>query len=276
MSYREETRARPQRELVNEAIGLANQGRWEEAVTVNKTILEGMPTDVDTYNRLGRALMELGRFAEAKEAYSRALELAPNNTIAKKNLERLSLLKQKEMVPAGPQSAVSPEFFVWESSKSRVVSLYHLAPKRVLAKMAAGDQVFLRPRGKHLQVETAGKEVLGWVEPRYEMRLLRLIKGGNRYDAAVVSVDGDSMKIIITETYQHPKQAGKLSFPAVAGAGLKGGREALLRRAEEDMDDFEITGTGEGEEELEALPEGFTVMDNGTRVEEEPSDKDGV
>lgn len=276
MPYQEETKARPRRGLVDEAIALAKQSRWEEAVAVNKTLLEGFPTDVDAHNRLGRALMELGRFAEAKDAYAKALELAPNNPIAKKNLERLSLLKAKEGMPAGQQTAVSPEFFVWESSKSRVVRLYHLASRQILAKMTSGDQVFLKPRGKHLQVETAKKEVLGWVEPRYELRLLQLMKGGNKYDAAVVSVNGDSMKIIITEAYQHPKQAGKLSFPATSGAGLKGGKETLLRRAEEELDEFELAGTEEGEEESEPLPDGFTVMDNGARIEEELSDKNGV
>jgi len=276
LPYQEETKARPRRELVGEAIALARQSRWEEAVAANKALLEGFPTDVDAHNRLGRALMELGRFAEARDAYTRALELAPNNQIARKNLERLSLLKQKEGPPPTQRAAVAPEFFVWESGKSRVVRLYHLAPKSVLAKMAAGDQVFLRPRGKHLQVETAKKEVLGWVEPRYELRLLQLIKGGNKYDAAVVSVDGDSMKIIIIETYQHPKQAGKLSFPATAGAGLRGGKETLLRRAEESLDEFEFAETEEGEEEPEHLPDGFTVMENGARVEEELSDKSGV
>jgi len=276
LPYQEETKARPRRELVDEAIALAKQSRWEEAVAVNKALLEGFPTDVDAQNRLGRALMELGRFAEAKDAYAKALELAPNNPIARKNLERLSLLKSKEGTPAGQQAAVSPEFFVWESSKSRVVRIYHLAPRRILAKMAAGDQVFLKPRGKHLQVETAKKEVLGWVEPRYELRLLQLMKGGNKYDAAVVSVDGDSMKIIIIEAYQHPKQAGKLSFPATSGAGLRGGKETLLRRIEEELDEFEFTETEEGEEESEPLPDGFTVMENGARVEEELSDKNGV
>ncbi|MEW6142062.1 MAG: tetratricopeptide repeat protein [Chloroflexota bacterium] len=279
MPYQEETRARPRRELVDEAIALAKQSRWEEAVAVNKALLEGFPTDVDAHNRLGRALMELGRFAEAREAYAKAIELAPNNQIARKNLERLSLLKQlkqKEGAPVSQQAAVSPEFFVWESSKSRVVRLYHLASRRVLAKMAAGDQVFLKPRGKHLQVETAEKEVLGWVEPRYELRLLQLMKGGNKYDAAVVSVDSDSMKIIIIESYQHPKQAGKLSFPATSGAGLKGGKETLLRRVEEDLDELEFSETEEGEEESEPLPDGFTVMENGARVEEELSDKNGV
>ena len=40
----------------------------------------------EAYNRIGRALTELGDFNRAKEAYLKALELAPGNTIAKKIL----------------------------------------------------------------------------------------------------------------------------------------------------------------------------------------------
>ena len=50
-----------------EAIALAMQGRWEEAVAANRAILELFPEDVDAYNRLGSALMELGEYAFKKE-----------------------------------------------------------------------------------------------------------------------------------------------------------------------------------------------------------------
>jgi tetratricopeptide (TPR) repeat protein len=274
--YQDDAKSRPRRELVDEAIELARQSRWEEAVTVNRNLLESFPTDVDAHNRLGRALMELGRFQEAKDAYAHALELAPNNSIARKNLERLALLKHKEGVPTPHQAAVSPEFFVREVGKSKVVRLYHLAPKRLLATVVAGDLVFLHARGKHLQVETTKKEMLGWVEPKYELRLLQLMKGGNKYEAAVVSVNGDAMKIIITETYQHPRQVGKLSFPAEA-ASVRAGKESLLRRIEEEsLDELEFVETEEGEEDTDTLPEGFTVMENHTPATEEPSEKNGV
>ena len=43
------------------AIQLAMQGQWQEAAAVNRAIIAVFPNDVDAYNRLGKALTELGR-----------------------------------------------------------------------------------------------------------------------------------------------------------------------------------------------------------------------
>jgi len=47
------------------------------------------PTYIDALKRLGKAQMELQRYILAKEAYSRALEIDPQDTIAQKNLKEL-------------------------------------------------------------------------------------------------------------------------------------------------------------------------------------------
>ena len=83
MYYRAEDEAKLKRQRAREAIALAMQGRWEEAVEVNQGILDVFPTDVDAYNRLGKAFTELGRFSEAGDAYASSLAIVPNNTIAR-------------------------------------------------------------------------------------------------------------------------------------------------------------------------------------------------
>jgi tetratricopeptide (TPR) repeat protein len=250
------------------------QNRWEEAIEANKSLIESFPTDVDAYNRLGRALMELNRYSEAKEAYTKALELSPANPIAKKNLDRLAVLPRpgKVKVKEGRRhGGLTPDLFVREMGKSRLVNLYHLGPKAVLAQAVAGDQVFLHAKGKHLLVETVKKGCLGWVDPRYELRLLKLIEGGNKYAAAVVSMNADSVKVMITETYQDPSQAGKISFPEEA-ASVRAGKDTLLRRGvEEEALEEETPQREEGpeEEETEGLPQGFTVMENTAQLVDE-------
>ena len=54
--------------------------------------------------------------------------------------------------------------------------------------------------------------------------MLRLIRGGNVYEAAVTSVDKDEVTIIIREISQHPSQAGIVSFPS----RLTGGRRVQV------------------------------------------------
>src|SRR5215210_7486885 len=88
--------ARLRRVLPERAIALAMQNRWSEAADVNRKIIELYPNDADAYNRLGKALLEMGRYRDALGTYQKAVELDPNNIIAKKNVERLVHLADKE------------------------------------------------------------------------------------------------------------------------------------------------------------------------------------
>lgn len=250
MSYLQEDETRLRRLRAREAIALAMQSRWEEALEANRAIIEAFPTDVDAYNRLGRALIELGRYQEAREAYEKALELDSHNQIARKNLSRLSLLKEAEAV--NERHRVAPHLFLQETGKAGKVSLIHLAPAKVLAHMAAGDQVFLRPEGQRLWVVDTEGTSLGEVEPHYAVRLLELIRGGNQYSAAVASIKDKGIQVIIQETFQHPSQAGRLSFPVKEAESLRPYvRDAFFKYEGEEEEPLPT----EGEYAEEALPE---------------------
>ncbi len=212
MTYQEEEQVRLRRRGSKRAIALAMQGRWQEAVAANKSLLESFPNDVDTYNRLGRAYMELGEYSRAKEAYSRAIELDPYNIIAKKNLHRLSQLGEGMVSSGDAFHKVEPQHFIEETGKAGVVNLYRLAPREMLAKMVAGDRVYLEVDGSSLIVQDGRGEYLGQVE--HGQRLIKLMKGGNKYTATVISSTEAMMTIIIREVYQDPSQAGQLSFPS--------------------------------------------------------------
>ena len=93
MTRDDEKQIRYKEQRSKEAIDLAMQARWQEAVDVNKEIVESFPEDVDSYNRLGRAYMELGQYKQAQEAYSQAVKLDPYNAIANRNIRRLNDLK---------------------------------------------------------------------------------------------------------------------------------------------------------------------------------------
>jgi tetratricopeptide (TPR) repeat protein len=274
MPDREEDKARLRRKASQEAISLAMQSRWQEAVTVNQSILELFPTDIDAYNRLGRAFMELGEFAKAKEAYSRGLELDPNNAIAQKNLQRLSLLPASKVKVKEERREVAPDLFIGEMGKAGVVNLQNLAPGEVLARMAAGNQVDLKVRGQQLIIENEQGEYLGLVEPPHGFRLARLIEGGNKYTAAIVNIDNNTARVIIREVFQHPNQIGRPSFPVKAVEGFQPHvKDTLLRHEaveEEALEEGEEVELEEGE----LIPEGFSIFegvppDEETMIEEE-------
>ena len=89
--------SKPKSAYVEEAVQLAGEARWEEAVELNRYIIDSFGADEETQNRLGKALSELGKLKDAKSAYEVALKLNPMNSIAKKNAARINtLLHQKE------------------------------------------------------------------------------------------------------------------------------------------------------------------------------------
>jgi hypothetical protein len=205
--------------------------------------------------------MEIGDFSHAWEAYSRAIELDPYNTIARRNLDRLSRLR--EVIVGSPDdSRVEPLHFIEETGKAGVVNLYHLGSPELVANMVAGDRVYLKVKGNGLVVENGRGEYLGQVDPRHAQRLIRLMAGGNEYTAAVVSTTEDTATIIVREVFQHPAQLGRLSFPAKV---FKSPRPYVSDRVtkHEHEREFEYEEEPEAvEEEPEAVEEepGYTIV----------------
>lgn len=249
MVYQTDELARLRRQRSEQAIKLAMQSRWEEAVTVNLSILElTNQRDGDAFNRLGRALMALGRYRDAREAYSRALKLDPTNQIARKNLATLEKKAEDEApVPAVARDYVDPKLFVEETGKTGITALQR-PNKGALAHMTAGERVHLRRDGNVLLAENGAGELLGQIEPRIAFRLLRLMQGGNEYAAAISQLGNETARVIIKETFQHASQAGRPSFPS---AGLDGTprpytREGLVHYDDEDEEVIEEIESGEG------------------------------
>jgi len=251
--YQEEERLQTRRRQTERAIQLAMANRWEDAAEVNKAIISLFPNDADSHNRLGKALMELERYNEAKKAYTKALDLDSTNQIARKNLSRLKVLAKTGAAQAATVQ-VDPTLFIEEMGKTAVTTLFDV-PAEALPQLNAGDKLELKVDGDKLIVETPGGEPLGTIEPKLRARLLKLIAGGNEYAAAVTSLSGDECKIIIKESYQHPNQAGRPSFPtAIATEGLRPYTKESLLRHESQIDELEAPE--EAEEEDEDAPGG--------------------
>ena len=203
------------------AVALAMKNRWEEAAAVNQTIVRDFPEDIGSYNRLGKALSELGRNKEAQEAFRSVLKRSPNNSIAKKNLSRLVKLDDADTPRATKTTSRRAQTFIEESGNAGVTSLIKLAPPNTLLKLAPGDVVQLEPTGTGLNVRDEAGAYVGQVEPRVGTRIARLARGGNLYEASVTSVQEFELVVIIRETYKTPAQSGIVSFPSRGGADYK-------------------------------------------------------
>jgi hypothetical protein len=201
------------------------KNRWPEAVEINLSILNEFPEDLETYNRLAKAMTELGRIREAKVVFQRVLEISPYNSIARKNLERLMKLDDADL-DVGAEGGPAGNTFIEESGKAGVTALINTAPAKVLLREAPGHCVKLQIENGALKAAGRGGAYLGQVEPRLASRLTRLMKGENRYEAVVTSVDDEDLSIIIREVYQDPSQSGTVSFPLRFGAGSGASRAA--------------------------------------------------
>ena len=257
------------------AIQMALQGRWNEALQINRIIVESFPNDVDAYNRLGKAFTELGRYDAARDAYSKALSIEPSNTIARKNLSRLSGLKATDRTRGTAVAArVDPRLFIEEAGKTAVAVLFSPGTKEVLARVTAGDQVSLGQRGDQVQVFTVNGDYLCQLEPRLGTRVNKLTKGGNRYEAAITTVDRDEVRVIIHEAYADPSNFGKVSFPASATArpgDVRPYMKGTPLRYDDEEEAEELEEESEEVEELDtSLPEFSAEPDLEEELLEEP------
>ena len=267
MTPNDEKLIRLKEQKSKEAIDLAMQARWQDAINVNEEMLASFPGDVDTYNRLGRAYMELGKFTKAKDAYKNTVKLEPYNAIANRNLRRLNDLKETQKAQVETDK-VEPEQFIEEIGKAGVVTLTDLAPKEKRALTVAGDKAIIKLEGSYLVAENAHGDYLGRVEQKKAIRLIRLIIGGNKYSAVVVKSTADSMTVMIRETYQHPSQAGKLSFPPKGMEEFRAfGSDKPVKSESEEEDDTGYTIIGG--DEVEVLPEEPEAEDDDTGNDDE-------
>ena len=201
----------------NEAISLATKGRWQDAVVRNREILEVFPDDVEALNRLGKAYAETGRYSEARKSLERSLQIAPTNSIARKNLERMTGMEDAPILPTARRA--TPQVFLDESGKSTTTSVVGLPSAEALGQVHNGDMVHLEVDGATVAVVNRTGRQLGRLEPRLASRLIKLQGGGNKYVAAVASVSNDGgISVVVRETYQSAKMSGVVSFPPTGDA----------------------------------------------------------
>jgi hypothetical protein len=258
---------KPRSQYADEAVQLAIAGKWDEAVKLNKFIIESFGADEETHNRLGKALSELGKLKDAKASYEVALKLNPMNSIAKRNAARINaLLHQKEGLKVGG-TRVDLNLFVEEMGKTVITALEPGPGADICSKVAAGDVAELKVDGDGVAAETSRGVKLGLLEAKLARRLIKFIRGGNRYQAGVMSCDGNTVKLIVRETYQDPRFAGKPSFPMRRKREVEFRpytKESLLAR------EVEVFAEDEEEETLVAgAPASDEVEDGMHAVEDE-------
>ena len=226
--------------LPKKAIDLALSGEWLEAANVNRTILLDDDDNTEALNRLAKALMELGELAESREILCKVISLAPYNKIAEKNLARVD---EMDAMPNRSKSAkksiVERGSFIEDSGKSATVNLEKCPENISSAELLSGEQVVLTPKDSCIEVYSNESQFLGIVDRRIGRRLMKLISGGNTYEATLIGVAESRVSLMIRETYRSPGLSNVSSFPNKISIDTRTQlREGLLRSVSgTDLDD---------------------------------------
>lgn len=262
---------KPRSQYVDDAVKAAIDGRWEDALEINNLILERFGDEEEASNRVGKALTELGRYNDAKAAYERTLGINPLNLIAQRNRAKLEVLAQQKGVKSGAPTRVDLNLFVEEQGKTISTNLEDVADPDVHNKVVAGDIAGLKIEDDTIVAETVRGVRLGTIEPRLARRLIKFMQGGNRYLAAVTSAEPGAVRLMIRETYQDPRFAGKPSFPVRRKKEPEFrpyAKESLLLTRDLDVDAF-----GEEEDRTETEDEGEAEDLDGLAVVDEEADE---
>lgn len=197
--------------LEKQAIKAAMSGTWKEAIRLNKEILKQQPQNIAALNRLGRAFWETGHLKRARQTFKKVIEVDQYNPIALKNLKRLTDSGKIKKPPLKKSPRLSSGFLE-EPGKTKTVKLIRLAEPKVLSGLDHGQPVLLTPKKRSISVIQEDNTYLGSLPDDISQRLLRFIRGGNRYQALIKAVDRHQLEIFIQETFRSQKFKNTPSF----------------------------------------------------------------
>ena len=256
-------------DIVATAIEEALKGNYKKAIELNKAILKENPNNIEALNRLAFALAESGLIRQAKQVYNKVLAINRFNSIALKNIKRLALLKSgKARTPTSNGSIQQHStnsfstLFLEEVGKTKILTLINPAEAKVLLGLHPTNPVLLIPRRRGVAATTTDGTYIGALPDDIARRLYTLIKGGNKYEAYIKSVDRNEVTIFIREILRKPKFRNQPSFLGKGSAYYSFVREEAFSDEEkpdttrlEDLD--EATEEGEvkdspAEEEAES------------------------
>lgn len=263
------------KQLNQEALTASLEHNWEDAIALNDEILGRFPRDAAALNRKGRAFMELGKLADARESYSEALKADPANMIARRNLQRLETIYQAdgadETAPARNQQIPRANVFIEEIGKTWIDDLTHPADNDVLAQVAPGDALKIVVEGERVFIHTIEDVRLGQVDQSIGSRMARFMGIGHEFEVFALGQTMNSLRIIIREVVNVEESEGTMTFPRqdLMNQTLMREREQLSLRDESDFDFGDEDEESEDDEDAEDL-------DDEDVDDEEDEDEDDV
>lgn len=207
-------------QILKQAIDAALEFRWEDAIKLNRQIIKIDPCNVDALTRQAKAYMELGKYNLSRKFYNEALKLDPYNPIASKNLKIIKSFKTNRHetgepcteTGAGSQTRLSPALFLQEPGKTKMVNLLKVAEPQKLSHVYCGMKVQAVSKNHKLMITDLNQQYLGVLPDDVSHHLIRLLRGGNKYDLFVKSIRVNGLCLLIRETFRSKRFKNQPSF----------------------------------------------------------------
>jgi tetratricopeptide (TPR) repeat protein len=232
--------------LKNQAIQTALEGNWQEAITINKSLVHENPEDIEALNRLALAYTIMGKLREAKSTYQKVLILDPLNPIALRNLKRL---KDKGLnLTGGKLNSSINNKFLEEPGKTKVVELVNIAQPKIVEALRTGQSLELSiKRLKIFALEE--QQYIGVLPDDIAKRLIKFIKNGCKYEAYVKSANQHKVTIFIKEIKKTSRYKDQPSFTTITDSPLALDRNGKIKAHVESQRLKDLENENEEEQE---------------------------
>lgn len=202
-------------DLTSKAISAALNSSWQDAILANSELLKENPLDVEALNRLAHAYKQAGEIKKAQTTYRKVLKVDRFNPIATKNLWLLERLPKNLKNLNCNGGGTFSQMFLEEPGKTKVVALINLAPLRTILSLSYGNKVNLFIKRHTTIVCAPDGTYLGALPDDLSTKLMRLLRGGNRYEAFVKSVGKNCLSIFIRELFRSSRFKTSPTFPTL-------------------------------------------------------------
>lgn len=201
--------------LEEQAVNAAIKSNWDQAISLNKQIIDAGAANVGTYLRLGFASLQSNKIAEAKQWYKKALELQPQNNIALDHLEKIEVLESRGKGKSTTNTAnLDPNLFLELPGKTKTVKLVNLGQKEDLATLNIGQELEVKEKKRRLEVRTMDGDYLGCLPDDVSRRIMHFINEKSVYKAFIKETSLNEVTIFLREVSKGPKVMQLASFPS--------------------------------------------------------------
>ena len=213
----EESKAVIYKNLIMDATQFALKGDWKKAISTNKEILSLNKLDVQALNRIGKAQLELGKLKDSKKSYTKALQIDPLNTIARRNLKELEQMKDAKTLQGKSQNKSNLEKLVRndiliQTAARSAEFIIDKPNSRAIQNLVPGVELLIQASDSGVEITNSRKVALGTIEPRSALRLKTCIEGGSQFEVIFKDFFGHSGVIQILEIYREPSITLKTPF----------------------------------------------------------------